>query len=312
MRQLASIFLFAITIGLAQAEPAPKPVFPTAIFPFDARGKDVSDMGLVVSDMIFKELTKDSQFLLVDSAAAKKATDATALERSNDVDVKEASQVGQELGAQLVVVGSVVQTEETIYLIAKIISTENTHVLGANVKGKPGDNLAVLAEALAEKISEKIDSERPMLLAPVHSLEDRSSALNATLGAVPRPDLILTVQEHHVGDANVDAVVEVDMQRIFTSCGFSVTNTMADSVDTGINVDVKAVSEVALQRSDVVSVRAWVECKVTDRASKKTVVDVRQFAVGVGAKEADAATQGLLKAADLIERHVVEALGDVK
>ena len=52
---------------------------------------------------------------------------------SGAVNPDQAIQVGQLTGAKVIVTGSVVQVESNLYLVAKIIGTETTRVLGASI-----------------------------------------------------------------------------------------------------------------------------------------------------------------------------------
>jgi TolB-like protein len=310
MKKLSASLLVICSISLAHAgsiNPL-KPVFPTAVFPFDARGDKVKSMGPVMSEMVFAELSADTQFVLVDLASTKVAVEKAALERSNDVDVKEAGQVGLRLGVQIVVVGSVVETAESVYVIAKIISTQNGHVLGASVKGGAGDNLAVLAEAIAQKISEVVDQDGSTLLASVDSPDLCVSFLNQTLGTMVRPNVMLTVKEQHIGDAMVEPVVEALMMQVLAGSGFVATNHFPDGMPSGVAVDVKAVSELSLQRRDVVAARVWLEYKAMDRATGKVVAGSTQYAAGVGRSESEAATMALQQATGLVLKQLSESL----
>ncbi len=48
----------------------------------------------------------------------------------------EATKVGHLTGAKLLVTGSVIEVDKSLYLVAKIIGTETTRVVGASVKGQ--------------------------------------------------------------------------------------------------------------------------------------------------------------------------------
>ena len=61
-----------------------------------------------------------------------------------------------------------VSVDKRLYLVAKVIGTETSRVVGTSVDGKAGDELAPLAEKLAGQVADVIakqDDRRACLLA---------------------------------------------------------------------------------------------------------------------------------------------------
>ena len=67
----------------------------------------------------------------------------------------EATRVGQLTGAKLLITGSVVQVDKSIYLVAKVIGTETSRVAGASVRGKANDDLGPLADVLRDLVGRR-------------------------------------------------------------------------------------------------------------------------------------------------------------
>ena len=115
-----------------------------------------------------------------------------------------ATKVGQLTGAKILVTGSVFQVGNKLYLVAKVIGTETSKVLGASVKGNPKDELDGLVEGLAEDVSETITARGGELVADPKTREDRVAALKKKLGKGKHPTVYINVDEHHVGQATID------------------------------------------------------------------------------------------------------------
>ena len=79
--------------------------------------------------------------------------------------LSEANKIGQMSGAKILVSGSVIHVDKKIYLVARIVGTETSRILGVSVDGKASDELAPLVEKLAEAVAEKITREGDKLVA---------------------------------------------------------------------------------------------------------------------------------------------------
>ena len=113
-----------------QKEKTPQ-VYPAAILPFQERGRDAKDQGSKVTDLLFAKLSVDPGLMLVDREDIKKVLEEHELNLSGLVNPQQATKVGQLTGAKLLITGSVLQVDNSVYLIAKIIGTETSRVVGA-------------------------------------------------------------------------------------------------------------------------------------------------------------------------------------
>ena len=141
------------TLGQAAPDPAngqtAQAVYPTAVLPFAERGVNVRQYGEQVADILFAELSRAPGLQLVERTELEKARQELELGLSGAVDPGTAAQVGRLTGAKLLISGSVLQSGETLYLVAKVIGTETGRVVGVSVKGRARDDVAKLAEQLA-------------------------------------------------------------------------------------------------------------------------------------------------------------------
>jgi TolB-like protein len=278
------------------------------LFPFEERGGGVKDYGAKISDILFAKLVAKPDLFLVDRAELKKTLDEQALNISGAVKPGEATQVGQLTGAKLLVTGSVLQADKRIYLIAKIIGTETSRVVGASVDGKTSDELAPLVEKLADSVADTIAKQADKLVGKAPATKDRIVALNEKLKG-KRPVVYARIPERHVGQPAVDPAAQTELIRFCRGTGFEVIDVeegskgKADILITG-----EGISELAGRVGNLVSVKARVEIKAVDRQSGKVLAADRQTTVVVDLSEQIAGKSALQQAAATLAERLLPRL----
>ena len=278
-------------------------VYPTAIFAFQERGSGVKDYGAKAADILFAKLAANPALYLVDRADLQKTLQEHELNLSGIVTPDQAVQIGKLTGAKILVTGSVVDADKTLYVIAKIIGTETSRVLGASVQGKSSDDLAPLVEQLAKQVADIIVKQADQLVAKEVKMEDRINALKKQLGDAKRPVVAINVAERHVGQATIDPAAETELTLFCKETGFDVLDKAADSKKADVILTGEGFSEFAMRHGNLVSVKARLEVKAVDQATGKIIATDRQTAVVVDLTEQIAGKAALQKAAsDIAER----------
>lgn len=283
--------------------------YPIAIVPFKSRGREVDGMGEKVTDLIFANLVVDPGLLLVDREDLDTILAEAELSLSGLVNPQEAVQVGQLTGARLIVTGSVFKVDESIYVVAKIIGTETTRVVGASAKGRPNDPIDKVVESVAEKILKSIQDHSDSLVAKKNDRESQIAEIKKKLEGVKLPVVFVTIEEQHVGQNSIDPAAEIEIIKFLRECGFEVIDpnegqeNQADFLVKG-----EGISEFATRTGKLVSAKARLEVKITDRATGKVVAVDRQTRLVVGLSEQIAGKQALQDAADEIAERIVERI----
>lgn len=286
-------------------------IYPAAILPFQERGTEVRGQGPKVTDMLFAELVADPQLYLVDREEMEKLLGETELNLSGMVRTSEAIQVGQLTGAKILITGSVMQVGKKLYLVAKIIGTETSRVIGESVKGDARDDLDVLVEQLAERVSATVAKRAGELVAKPVKQEDRIAALKAKLGDAKRPVVLVSISERHVGQATIDPAAETEVMLFCRETGFEVVDRESGrKKDADVIIEGEGFSEFAMRRGNLVSVKARVEVRAIDPRTDKIIATDRQTAVVVDLTELLAGKAALQKAAaEIAERLLPKLVG---
>lgn len=274
-----------------------KKVYPLAVFAFEERGSDVRGLGGQVSDLLFANLVTNGGLYLVERQELDKTLDEQGLSLSGAVNPDTAARVGQLTGAKILVTGSVFQVNNKLYIVAKIIGTETSKVLGESVKGSPKDDLDGLVEDLAEAVAKNIVDRGGELVAESVSRKDRLAEIKEKLGKGKRPSVFIKVEERHVGQPAVDPAAETELALYCNELGFEVIDAeRGNQSDADVLLIGEGFSEFAGRHGNLISVKARLELKAVDRKSGQVLAVDRQVTVAVDLTEQIAGKTALQEA----------------
>ncbi len=268
-----------------------------------------------MTDLLFAQLAAEPSLVLVDRADIAKLLAEQEVSLSGLVNPQQATKVGQLTGAKLLITGSVLQVDNTVYLIAKIIGTETSRVVGASVKGNVRDDLGALAAELAKEITKTVAQRADDLVAKPISKEDRIAALKKKLGDGKRPAVSVHIVERHVmAVILIDPAAETEVAMFCKETGFKLIDPK-DGPKKAIDVRIEgeALSELATRIGNLISVKARLEVKAIDEATGQIVAVDRQTTVAVDLTEQIAAKTALQEAgAELAERLLPKIVAEAK
>lgn len=266
-----------------------------------------------VTDLLSAELAAVPELMLVERDEVEKILKEHELNLSGLVGANDAIQAGRLTGARLLITGSVIDTGTERYLVAKVISTETSRVLGATAKGKVSDNVGdlvtKLADGVATVVRERGDSIEPAIM----SREDRLAKLKRGLDGKSHPSVMIKVTERHVGAPTIDPAAEVELTLWCRELGWKTIDPVAgDSGDAEILITGEGISELSGRRGGLVSVRARVEVRAVNRKTGEVLAIDRQTERAVDTTELIAGKQALQQAAATIAERLLPQLTEQK
>lgn len=308
----------------AAAEPAAAFV-PVAILPFQDRaaegaaarpGGPVGDGGKV-TDLLFAELVAEPALMLIEREDIRKLLDEQELNLTGLANPATATRVGQLTGAKMLIAGSVFRVDNSQYLVAKIIGTETSRVLGASVKGTARDDLGGLADRLATEIVKVVNERGGELLPKVVTRNDRLADLKKSLPAGDRPTLFVEITERHInpvvaiiagpgGPVVIDPAAETEMTLFAKEAGFAIVDSKEGKRSAAAVLMLgEAISETAVRHGNLISAKARLEVKAVDQATGKVLAIDRQTTVASDLTEQIAAKTALQEASAAIAERLL-------
>lgn len=118
---IIAFFSFFLMIGLYSQT--------VAVFDFDLGDAFSSKNPTLITDLLIQELVKAGEVTVVERAKLDKVVKEFAFQSSAFADENSAKEMGQWLGADCVIVGSIVQEDGFIYLSARLLDVESGKIL---------------------------------------------------------------------------------------------------------------------------------------------------------------------------------------
>jgi matrix metalloproteinase-14 (membrane-inserted) len=179
------VLLFFVLIGNLYANSKPT----VAVLDFESIGSE-EHLGKAVSEIMRTELIGADQFRVVERAQINKALSEQQLQRSGIIDDKSAIEIGKLIGADLIIVGSVVKIGASYTINSRMIDVKTGEAkLGRNVSGNDLNLLTSLSRELIESLFGMQKKKVPSKYGGERSEEDKTlipdSSKKSIYGARP-------------------------------------------------------------------------------------------------------------------------------
>lgn len=278
-----------------------------AVLDFQTTGDALGGKGAEAAVQLSARLSARTSLILVERQELEKLLGEQELGLSGTVDPATAAKVGALTGAKVLVTGRLFASGEKYYLVAKIMGTETSRVFGEAAFFPDLEALDKAVEELAPKIAAVIEKRSGELVARVEDPAARLARLKQLLAGKPLPTVSVSISEEHIGRRVSDPAAETEVQLILQQTGFGLIDPKS-----GHNADVavtgEAFSEFGARRGNLISCRARVEVKVTDRRTGELLLADRQTDVAVDLAEHIAAKKALENAAAKLVDRIVQRL----
>lgn len=301
-KSLLILIALVLSTGLRAQEAATPPVT-LAVLPFDASEEKLQGKAAEVATLLSAQLSTNASLWLVERAELDKILSEQSLKLSGLTDPATAVTVGKLTGARALVTGRVIRSGETVTLVAKVISTENSRVFAESVAATSLDALAKPIEELAGKIGKLVAAQHQVLAPAPVTHEQHIAKIRASLNGKPLPSVQLKITEQSINRAVIDPAVETEFGKTIKELGGEVVEAAQSGKLADVLITGEAISEMGSRHGQLLSARARVEIKAIRRSDGKVLVIDRETSVGVDIAESVAGKTALQNAAlILIER----------
>ena len=304
MNKIPTLLLTACMLSLrfvpAQAaeEAAPILVPTSAVLPFEARGRQAENdqAGKSVSDLLFVTLLENGAANLVERAELDKALNELHLSAVGLVAPESQLQLGRLIGAKILISGSLFETGGKKYVVAKIIGTETSRVLGCSVNGR--DDYVDLAPELAAKVAKVLEKDVDKLLPAKMTARSALDKLSEVQGN--RRPVYLSISED-IQVSAPDPASEIELKKLLLALGFEVVGSRSEAA---FAIICEAVASNAGQYQKFSSASARVELSVYSGKDN-------QLLASGAAKETVASATYIIAAKDAIAQATLRLAGQL-
>ena len=221
MKKVITILAMLFTLGVFAGEVV---VVPTvAVLPFESRDRQAAstDMGKSVAELLNIALMESGNADMVERAELDAALNELQLSATGLTSKESQVKLGRFIGAKILITGSLFKSGSKNFVIAKIIGTETSRVLGASASGT--EDFTSLVPMLAPKVSAILEKQSAKLLPKEQNKEDVLSRLKKIVQGKQRK-VFVTVKED-IAVSVPDPAAETELTKLLLALDFQVVNT---------------------------------------------------------------------------------------
>ncbi len=197
-----------------------------AVLPFEARNRvnAQNNEGKSIAELLTIALLESGNAELVERAELDKALAELQLSATGMLSKDSQHKLGQLVGAKILITGSIFQAGGKDYLVAKLIGTETSRVIGCSVSGT-GD-FATMTGELAKKINLLMDKSSEKLLPKLVNQKTTLITLSEIVNGKNRKVYVDISKNKTVLNSNP---ADTELRKLLLDLGFKVVNDRQDA-----------------------------------------------------------------------------------
>ena len=221
MKKIITVLAMLFTLGVFAEDVV---VVPTvAVLPFESRDRQAAstDMGKSVAELLNIALMESGNADMVERAELDAALNELQLSAVGLTSKESQVKLGRFIGAKILITGSLFKSGSKNFVIAKIIGTETSRVLGASASGT--EDFTSLVPMLAPKVSAILEKQSAKLLPKEQNKETVLSQLKKVVQGKQRKVFVKVKEDISVSVP--DPAAETELKKLLLALDFQVVNT---------------------------------------------------------------------------------------
>ncbi len=261
MKKMILIAVAAMSMWAAAEEVVTVPT--VAVLPFEARERQAEsdNAGKSVAELLSVALMERGVADMVERAELEAALKELQLSVTGLTSKENQTKLGKLIGAKILITGSIFRSGEKNFVVAKVIGTETSRVLGASASSS-GEFTEMVPE-LAQKVAMVIEKSSDKLLPKELNTTSTALKLADTVKGQGRK-LFIQVKED-ISVSAPDPAAEIELRKLALALGFEVVPTR-DAADFALIGEAIASNSGTYQR--FTSAAARVELSIFSRDKK--------------------------------------------
>jgi hypothetical protein len=256
------IYLIVLTLLIGSSLFAEVTIYPTAILNFKSKGVKQEDTDTIPL-LLNAKLTNSPNLILVEREELDKILTEQELNLSGLADEKSQIKAGVLVGAKIIITGTHFKLDGSNYIVAKIISTETSKVLGVSVNGTK--EVGALVAELAQKINEEIVKKGNTIVAKKISREDTIKELIAKFENKAKPSVTIKIKEESLLSTKIDPAAETELCYIYEKLGGIILNKNTDGKVPDFIITGEGFCEFSTKVGKLYCIKSRLELKVVDK-----------------------------------------------
>ena len=221
MKKIITVLAMLFCIGVFAGDTV---VVPTvAVLPFESRDRQAAstDMGKSVAELLNIALMESGNADMVERAELDAALNELQLSAVGLTSKESQVKLGRFIGAKILITGSLFKSGSKNFVIAKIIGTETSRVLGASASGT--EDFTSLVPMLAPKVSAILEKQSAKLLPKEQNKETVLSQLKKVVQGKQRKVFVKVKED--IAVSVPDPAAETELKKLLLALDFQVVNT---------------------------------------------------------------------------------------